>query len=463
MGGKKKKNGRVKFTLKPKTYKVRFGSLDGYTLKNPEKRSRKVRLKAGKKKKIRVVYSKNIIQGTLTSVEESTSFSFGEDSGEITGSYAFIDSESVYFQGSGLAGGGSDVVHVSKITDISQIIDVSLYDYEEGSVGPVEEGEFVVYHDELTDSYGAIQVNEINMSSQSISNVKSIGVPEGIDITWYFIANKRSDFSDGDWTPPETGASPGGGTYSKTQSVTLACKDNSGGSGCYKTYYTTDGNTPDTSSPVYTSPITISSKTILSFFSVDSYENRESVKTEKYIIERGSRDTNPPASKASPEGGTYSSKQSITLFCKDDSGKCTTYYTTDRSDPTIKSMVYSSSIIIFSTTTLKFFSVDPTGNQESIQIETYTIEEENKDTTPPVSTASPEGRKYSSEQYVKLSCKDDSGQCKTFYTTDGSDPTIKSPIYSSLITISSSTRLKFFSMDASGNRDSIQTEYYYVD
>jgi hypothetical protein len=88
-----------------------------------------------------------------------------------------------------------------------------------------------------------------------------------------------------DTIPPATTASPTGGTYSAAQSVTLTCNDGSG-SGCDKIYYTTDGSTPTTSSPVYSmTPINIAATTTLKFFSRDKAANSENpVKTETYTI-----------------------------------------------------------------------------------------------------------------------------------------------------------------------------------
>jgi hypothetical protein len=87
-----------------------------------------------------------------------------------------------------------------------------------------------------------------------------------------------------DTTPPATTASPTGGTYSSAQSVTLTCNDGSG-SDCDKIYYTTDGSTPSTSSPVYSSPINISVTTTLKFFARDKAGNNENpAHSETYTI-----------------------------------------------------------------------------------------------------------------------------------------------------------------------------------
>lgn len=86
-----------------------------------------------------------------------------------------------------------------------------------------------------------------------------------------------------DTIAPVTTASPAGGTYSSAQSVTLSCNDGTG-SGCGNIYYTTDGTTPTTSSPHYSTPINISANTTLNFFAVDSAGNKEFVKAVTYIF-----------------------------------------------------------------------------------------------------------------------------------------------------------------------------------
>jgi hypothetical protein len=50
-----------------------------------------------------------------------------------------------------------------------------------------------------------------------------------------------------------------------------------------------------------------------------------------------------------------------------------------------------------------------------------------------------------------------------YYTLDGSTPTTASYVYSSPLTISYPTTLKFFSMDMAGNTESVKTESYTVD
>lgn len=68
-----------------------------------------------------------------------------------------------------------------------------------------------------------------------------------------------------------------------TQSIILVCGD-TGGAGCDKIHYTTDGSTPTAASPFYIAPITVTATAALKFFGVDKAGNSEQVKTEVYTI-----------------------------------------------------------------------------------------------------------------------------------------------------------------------------------
>lgn len=190
-----------------------------------------------------------------------------------------------------------------------------------------------------------------------------------IQYTYDAKGNRISKTIQAETTPPTTTAIPAGGLYNSAQSVTLSCNDGSG-SGCDKIYFTTDGSIPTTSSTVYSSPINISATTTLKFFAKDLAGNSESVKTQTYII-----DTTPPTTTATPIGGTYNSAQAVTLSCNDGTGSgCDkTYYTTDGTTPTISSLVHTSLIPISAPTTLKFFSRDLAGNNETVKSQSYTI------------------------------------------------------------------------------------------
>lgn len=168
---------------------------------------------------------------------------------------------------------------------------------------------------------------------------------------------------------------------------------------------------------------------------------------------RGGTDTTAPVTTANPGTGTYSGSVTVTLSVNE---TATTYYTTNGSTPTTASAQYAGPITITGTATLKYFSVDPSGNTETVKSQTYTI---TGDLTAPVTTASPTGGTYNGSVTVTLTANE---SAVTYYTLDGSGPTTNSPQYTSAITLTESTTLKFFSKDSAGNVENVKTENYNI-
>jgi chitodextrinase len=81
------------------------------------------------------------------------------------------------------------------------------------------------------------------------------------------------------------------------------------------------------------------------------------------------------------------------------------------------------------------------------------------DTSPPVVVADPPGGEYEGTVGVDLTSDE---PATIYYTIDGTNPTTSSPVYSSTISITVNTTLKFFGRDAVGNTSSISTELYSI-
>jgi Bacterial Ig domain/Chitobiase/beta-hexosaminidase C-terminal domain len=108
-----------------------------------------------------------------------------------------------------------------------------------------------------------------------------------------------------DVTPPTTNTScannPCSSTwYTASVTVALSATDNAGGSGVDKTYYTTDGSTPTTTSPTYVLPFSVAETTTVRFFSTDLAGNTETTKSQQILIDGGP----PSATLTSPASGT---------------------------------------------------------------------------------------------------------------------------------------------------------------
>ncbi|MGA3008476.1 MAG: chitobiase/beta-hexosaminidase C-terminal domain-containing protein [Opitutaceae bacterium] len=141
----------------------------------------------------------------------------------------------------------------------------------------------------------------------------------------------------------------------------------------------------------------------------------------------------------SPAGGTYSTAQSVAI--SDSTSGASIRYTTDGSTPSETSgTVYSGSVSIASSATLKAIAYESGMTDSSVATATYTI------STPPpqqvaTPTFSPAGGTYSTAQSVAIS--DSTSGASIRYTTDGSTPSETSgTVYSGPVSIGSSATLK---------------------
>ena len=82
------------------------------------------------------------------------------------------------------------------------------------------------------------------------------------------------------------------------------------------------------------------------------------------------------------------------------------------------------------------------------------------DTRSPSTRASIPGGPLAQPTNVELLCQDDlSGCAVTYYTVDGTEPTVSSSVYAGPISVGE-TVFKFFSVDQAGNAESVSTETY---
>jgi|GEM_PF-2112237 len=225
-------------------------------------------------------------------------------------------------------------------------------------------------------------------------------------------------------------------------------------------YYTTTGVAPAAiSANAYTGTFTIPvtstlTTTNVQFFAVDLAGNKEVTKSQKFTIVALS-------TTMSPTGGTYRSAQTVTLTSNHP--QASIYYTTDGSEPTSASSIYSLPIPLAGAAnstviqTLKFYAYNP-GNLERTPTQTqiYII-----DMLAPTTTASPKGSAYNTPQTVTLTSDDPNATI--YYTLTGIAPTTASPKYTAPITIIANTTLMYFAVDPAGNRGVVKTDIYTVD
>lgn len=105
-----------------------------------------------------------------------------------------------------------------------------------------------------------------------------------------------------DIIPPVVEASPSGGTYYSSQSITLFADEPA------HIFYTTDASDPTTDSTPYTEEILITATTTLKFMGVDNAGNQSDIASEVYTIV----DNAPPYVPAAPDPGNGASGITIT-------------------------------------------------------------------------------------------------------------------------------------------------------
>ena len=139
-------------------------------------------------------------------------------------------------------------------------------------------------------------------------------------------------------------------------------------------------------------------------------------------------------------------------------------YTLDGTAPTIDSPVYTSSFNVTYDTTVKFAAWDNAGNVEATNTQTISI----PDTTPPTSliacNGGPCGGWHQGGTQVSLTGSDaGSGIKEIRYTTDGSAPTMSSPVYAGPFVIPASATVRYFAVDKANNVEAPNAQSIAID
>ena len=209
------------------------------------------------------------------------------------------------------------------------------------------------------------------------------------------------------------------GTYNNDQSVTLSCETEGAA-----IHYTIDGSDPTSSSPTYSSALSISSTQTLKAIAIKSGYTNSSIASAAYTMVC----SNPTITLT---GGTYYNDQSTTITTT--TAGATIRYTLDGTTPTESSAVYSSAIAITSSKTLKAKVFKSGYTASSAASAAYTLKCEQPSLSAETNTSI-------GSQDITITCGTTDAVIR--YTLDGSDPTESSTIYTSAITFSTTKTLK---------------------
>ena len=215
--------------------------------------------------------------------------------------------------------------------------------------------------------------------------------------------------------------SPVGGSYTSIQTVTIT--DATVGA---TIYYTTNGTTPTTGSPVYSAPITVSTSQTLEALGVLAGNANSAVASAAYVI-----NLTAATPVFSPAAGTFNSAQTVTIT--DATVGATIYYTTNGTAPTTNSPTYSAPISVSATETLEALATYAGDANSTVASAVYTLQV----ATPALS---PAAGSYSTDQSVTIS--DSTGGATIYYTTNGTTPTTGSAIYSGPVSVTTAQTLE---------------------
>ena len=155
----------------------------------------------------------------------------------------------------------------------------------------------------------------------------------------------------------------------------------------------------------------------------------------------------------SPNGGTFTATQSVTLSTT--TASASIYYTLDGSTPTTSSTLYSGPISISTDTTLNAIATAAGYSPSSVSNATFTFSNQ----TAAVSF-SPAAGTYVSAQTVTLS--DTDASAKIYYTTDGSTPSATSNLYSAQIQVGTTETIKAIAIDPALQDSNVTAAAYVI-
>ncbi len=239
--------------------------------------------------------------------------------------------------------------------------------------------------------------------------------------------------------------SPAAGSYTGTQTVNIS--DATTGA---KIYYTTNGDTPTTSSTVYSEPITVSSTETIQAIAVLGY-NTSGLGSAAYTINGVQQVATPTFL---PVAGTYTSAQTVTI--SDATAGATIYYTTNGTTPTTNSTVYTSPITVSSSETIEAIAAASGYSNSAVASAAYTIN------IPVAATPTflPVAGTYTSAQTVTIS--DATTGATIYYTTNGTTPTTNSTVYTSPITVSSSETIEAIAAASGYSNSAVASAAYTI-
>ena len=236
--------------------------------------------------------------------------------------------------------------------------------------------------------------------------------------------------------------SPKAGTYDEPQSIVIKCSTKDA-----VIRYTEDGEDPTASSEIFYDDLLVPRTATIKARAFKEGLEDSDIATAEYTINV----QKVAAPTISPAGGTFDVSQSVTLSCPTAGAKI--FYTKNGTNPGMYSFVYHEPFTLTETATIKAFAYKAYWDNSDVVTAEFTI-------IPAVATPTfmPIGGLYGVAQDVSIACL--TPDATIVYTTDGSDPTASSPVYSDAIHVSQDTTIKARAYKAGLNDGEIASATY---
>jgi hypothetical protein len=236
------------------------------------------------------------------------------------------------------------------------------------------------------------------------------------------------------------------GTYDTVQTVSIACTTPGA-----VIRYTIDGTDPDETSTEYTAAIIIDTTTTIKAIASRTGMTSSAIADATYTIDFpdvAAPDIDPPA-------GTYTTDQQVTITST--TSGAAIYYTTDGSDPTEASSLYSAAFTVSVSSTVRARAYREHMDPSPITDAAYVID------YPDVATPTfdPVAGTYTVDQTVSITTA--TAGAAIYYTTDGSDPTEGSMLYTGTFVVSSHTNVRARGYLEAMDPSVIGEALYYID
>ncbi|MBN1895488.1 chitobiase/beta-hexosaminidase C-terminal domain-containing protein [bacterium] len=262
--------------------------------------------------------------------------------------------------------------------------------------------------------------SKISLDSTAVLKAKAYKAewdPSDVALGSYIIA--RNTVTTPSFDPPP-------GTFAASPQVIISCSTPEA-----VIFYTTDGEDPTDSDPVYIGPVLLDTTTVLKARAYRTEWVPSSIASGFYLIENLLDTVEAPV--FDPPPGSYEGPVRIGIFCKTDGAGI--HYTLDGSDPDEEDAAYGDSITISGTLTLKARAFKEGMEPGPVTAGLYEIV---GSTAAPVFDPPPGD--YDSAQDVSISCLTEGAEI--YYTLNGLDPVQTDSLYSNPVHIDTVRTLK---------------------